>query len=85
MNEGKVNSKFQLTLPLEVRRAPGIKPGDRVRYDVQEGKLSMSVMRPDSESVLDYLLANRDLSALHEEVGNDATAYMREQRGWEGG
>lgn len=83
MTEGKVNSRYQLTLPLEVRKALGIKPGDRVHYDVQGGKLSVSVVRPDIESVLDYILANHDLSALQEEVGDDAVAYVRKQRGWE--
>ena len=84
MTEGKVNSKYQLTLPAEVRKALGVKPGDRVRYDVQGEKLSVSVVRPDIESVLDYILADYDLSALHKEVGDDAAAYVRKQRGWEG-
>ena len=43
MSEGKVSSKYQLTLPVEVRRALGIKPGDRVRYEVQKGTLNVSV------------------------------------------
>ena len=49
------------------------------------GKLSVSVVRPDIESVSDYLLANHDLSVLQEEVGGDAAAYVHKQRGWEGG
>ena len=55
MSEGKVSSKYQLTLPADVRRALGIKPGDRVRYDVQQGKLSVSVIRPDIREVLGEL------------------------------
>ncbi len=38
MVEGKVSSKYQLTLPVEVRKALGIKPGDTVRYQVEAGK-----------------------------------------------
>ncbi len=81
MTEGKVSSKYQLTLPKGVRKALGIKPGDRVRYEVEGGKLNVSVVRPDIGEVLDYILANYDLSALQEEVDEDAVAYVREQRG----
>lgn len=37
MTEGKVNSRYQLTLPVDVRKALGVKPGDRVRYEVKGG------------------------------------------------
>ena len=83
MSEGKVSSKYQLTLPVEVRRALGIKPGDRVRYEVQKGTLNVSVVRPDVRNVLETLWQDYDLSALHEELGGDAVAHLRQVRGWE--
>lgn len=83
MAAGKVSSKYQLTLPVGVRRALGIKPGDRVRYDIQEGKLSISIVRPDVAEELEKLWQEYELSALHVELGSDAAAYVRKQRGWE--
>lgn len=83
MTEGKVSSKYQLTLPAEVRKALGVKPGDRVRYDVHEGKLSVSIVRPDIAEELEKLWQEYDVNALHEELDGDAVAYVRKQRGWE--
>lgn len=83
MSEGKVNNKYQLTLPVDVRKALGIKPGDRVRYDVQGDKLSVSVVRPHISEVLENLWQDHDLTALHDELGGDAAAYIRKQRGWD--
>lgn len=82
MTEGKVSSKYQLTIPAEARAALGIKPGDMVRYEVNEGILNVSVVRPDLGEVLEQLWANHDMAPLHEETGGDAAAYVREQRGW---
>ena len=83
MSEGKVSSKYQLTLPADVRKALGIKPGDRVRYDVQQGKLSVSVIRPNICEVLGELWQDHDLSALHDELGGDAVTHIRRARGWD--
>jgi antitoxin PrlF len=83
MVEGKVSSKYQLTLPAEVRKALGIKPGDTVRYEVVEGKLRVSVVRPNISRVLEELWAEHDTTPLHEELGGDAVAHMRKQRGWD--
>lgn len=81
MTEGKVNSKYQLTLPLEVRKALGIKPGDRVRYEVKGGELQVSVVGPSIDEVLKQLWQEYDITELHEETGGDSVAYVREQRG----
>jgi AbrB family looped-hinge helix DNA binding protein len=83
MVEGKVSSKYQLTLPVEVRKALGIKPGDTVRYQVEAGKLAVSMVRPDIDQILEDFLASHDLSALHEEIAGDAVRYVRQLRGWE--
>lgn len=81
MQEGKVSSKYQLTLPVQIRRALGIKPGDTVRYEVREGKLSLTVARPDVGQVLERLWAEHDTAALHAETGGDAVDHMREHHG----
>jgi len=82
MLEGKVSSKYQLTLPAPVRKALGIKPGDIVRYQLEGGKLTVAVVRPDIGRVLDEFLATYELRPLNEEIGTDAVAHVRAQRGW---
>jgi antitoxin PrlF len=81
MLEGKVSSKYQLTLPVEIRKALGIRPGDVVRYDIQDGTLSVKVVRPDVGQVLEWLWAEHDMATLHSETGGDAVTHVREQRG----
>jgi len=79
--QGLVSSKYQLTLPVEVRKALGIKPGDRVEYVVKEGRLEIRVIRPDLSKVLDEVLAEHDFAALRAETHDDAVRYVREMRG----
>lgn len=83
MTEGKVNSRYQLTLPVEVRKALGVKPGDRVRYEVKGGELQVSIVGPSIDEVLEQLWQEYDMTALQQEIGGDAVAYVREQRGWD--
>lgn len=82
MSESRVSSKYQLTLPVDVRKALGIKPGDRVRYNVEQGRLNVSIIRPDVREVLEALWRDYDLSALHEELGGDAVTHLHKARGW---
>ena len=78
--QGKVSSKYQLTLPTEVRKALGVKPGDIVTYEVIGGTLQVSRVRPSIEAVLDSVTKGFDFSELQEVTKNDAVAYLREQR-----
>lgn len=66
---------------MEVRRALGIKSGDRVEYVVKEGRLEIRVIRPDLSKVLDEALAEHDFAALRAETHDDAVRYLREMRG----
>ncbi|MER3483207.1 MAG: AbrB family transcriptional regulator [Meiothermus sp.] len=82
MATGRVGRRFQITLPVSVRKALGIKPGDKVEYKVVDGKLEIRVLRPNMLEVLDQTLREYDFVALHEETGGDAVKYVREMRGW---
>lgn len=82
--QGKVSSKYQLTLPAEVRKALGIKPGDVVAYEVVDGTLQVSRVRPSLNAVLDGVLEEFDFSGLQEATKNDAVSYVREQREMDG-
>jgi antitoxin PrlF len=39
-----ISSKGQVTLPKEIRRRLGVKPGDKIRYVIKDG---MTVIQPD--------------------------------------
>ncbi len=41
MIESGITSKGQTTLPKKVRDALGVKPGDRIRYAILDGKVMM--------------------------------------------
>jgi antitoxin PrlF len=81
MASGTISSKYQLTLPVEVRKGLGIKPGDQVEYEVKEGQLMVRVIRPDLAKVLDEVLALHDFDGLRQQTQDDAVQYLREERG----
>ena len=46
MIESAVTSKGQTTLPKPVREAPGVRPGDRVRYVILDHEVRIIPVRP---------------------------------------
>lgn len=42
----KLTSKFQATIPLAVRRVLGLKPGDAVVFEVEDGKVMLRRAMP---------------------------------------
>jgi len=55
----RVTSKYQVTLPLRVRKALGIRPGDTVAYEIEKGavKLRRSTCRRATPLDLAYARA----------------------------
>jgi len=51
MATAAVTSKGQITIPLEVRRKLGIKPGDRVQFI--EGEHGEYILKPKAGSLMD--------------------------------
>ncbi len=49
VEESKITSKGQTTIPKKVREAMSIKPGDRLRYVVDDNVLLVFPVRPISE------------------------------------
>ena len=49
MQESTVTSKGQTTLPKEVRKALGLRPGDKVRYVVLDGEVRILKVRSIAE------------------------------------
>ena len=51
MSTAAVTSKGQITIPLEVRKKLGIKPGDRVRFiESEKGEF---ILKPKTGSIMD--------------------------------
>ena len=46
MLTSRLSGKNQVTLPREVRRTLGLKPGDRVAYELHDGIVHLSRMEP---------------------------------------
>ena len=51
MPSAKMTSKGQITIPIELRKALGLKPGTRIDfYEIEKGKYAM---RPKTGSIMD--------------------------------
>jgi AbrB family looped-hinge helix DNA binding protein len=46
--QAKITSKGQITLPLEVRRLLGVRPGDRVLFETSKGGVRVRPVRTES-------------------------------------
>ena len=75
----KVTSKGQVTIPIEVRRSLGVKPGDELRFEPHDG--GFRVMRDDDENVFEKW---RGIGIPGMGPGMEGLkAYMREIRGYD--
>jgi antitoxin PrlF len=76
----KVTSKGQITVPVEIRRSLGVKPGDNLRFEPQEG--GYRLVRDADESVFEKWRGIGNFPEMGE--GREALrAYMRELRGYD--
>jgi AbrB family looped-hinge helix DNA binding protein len=75
----KVTSKGQITVPVEIRRTLGVKPGDNILFEQQEG--GIRVVRDTSDNPFEKW---RGIGNLGIGSGREAVmAYMREVRGYD--
>ena len=83
MPTATVSSRYQITLPAEVRKALGIKPGDRLEVTLEGGRIVLRMQRPPVREVLAAIAEEEPeaLAELEKAVGEDAAAYLRELRG----
>ncbi len=75
----KVTSKGQVTVPLEIRRSLGIKPGDHLRFE--QKKNGISLVRDTEENVFEKW---RGIGTGFQIPGNDKAAlvaFFRQMRG----
>ena len=78
-----VSSRYQITLPAEVRKALGIKPGDRLEVEVESGRIVLRLARPPLRELLKKLQAEEPeaIRELGRATGHDAATYVRALRG----
>ena len=75
----KVTSKGQITVPIEIRKSVGIKPGDHLRFEPQEGGIRL--VRDTEEDVLAQI---QGVGVPGIGLGREGVmAYMRELRGYD--
>jgi AbrB family looped-hinge helix DNA binding protein len=75
----KVTSKGQITIPVGVRRSLGVKPGDHLRFEQQEG--GFRLVRDAEENVFEKW---RGIGVPGMAPGREGLrAYMRELRGYD--
>ena len=75
----KVTSKGQITIPVEIRRTLGVKPGDKLRFEPQEG--GFRLVRDMDENVFEKW---RGIGVEGIAPGREGIkAYMRELRGYD--
>lgn len=75
-----VSSKFQITLPAKIRKALGIKAGDKVELRVAGDHMELRKIRPNPAAVVRHLMQEFDFRPLHEETGGRAVEHMRQMR-----
>jgi AbrB family looped-hinge helix DNA binding protein len=75
----KVTSKGQITVPVEIRRSLGVKPGDNILFEQQEG--GIRVMRDAEDNPFEKW---RGIGITGIGPGREGLmAYMRELRGYD--
>ena len=75
----KVTSKGQITIPVAIRKSLGVKPGDHLRFEQQEGGIRL--VRDTDENVFEKW---RGIGVPGMAPGREGLrAYMRELRGYD--
>ena len=84
MTRSTITDKFQTTIPLEVREALGLKPRQRVSYEVRGDGSAILRPEPDLDSLFGSLRPKRPVAPADEKkaaragMGRDAAKKGRE-------
>lgn len=75
----KVTSKGQITVPVEIRKSLGVKPGDHLRFEQQEG--DVRVIRDAEENVFEKYRGIGTGFPINGKGREAIVAFFREMRG----
>ncbi|GEM88447.1 AbrB/MazE/SpoVT family DNA-binding domain-containing protein [Meiothermus granaticius] len=78
MTKGTLSSKHQITIPIEMVRALGLKPGDELEFSLENNTITLRPHRLGLEAA--FAQYSADLSA---ETGGHAAWHVRAARGWD--
>jgi len=78
MPKGTLSSKHQITIPIEMVRALGLRPGDQLEFTLEDGAIILKPQWLGLEAA--FAKYSTDLSA---ETGGDAIRHVRSMRGWD--
>ncbi len=62
MLSSSVTTKGQVTIPIELREKLGIKPGDRVGFVDEDGRIVLQRQETDIEAVFGMVKANKGVT-----------------------
>lgn len=66
MPSSTISSKGQITVPAEVRKRLGLKPGDRVEFDLEDNRTTLRRARGPKNPFLKYVGALPAFSSVRE-------------------
>lgn len=75
--QAKITSKCQITIPLEVRRALGVRPGDRLLFESDEQGIRVRPVRTESPFAKYRGIGNKGIRSGRKGV----TRWVQEMRG----
>ncbi len=75
----KVTSKGQITVPMEIRRSLGVKPGDKLRFEPQDG--GFRLVRDADENPFEKWRGIGTGFPIQGEGREAIVAFFREMRG----
>jgi AbrB family looped-hinge helix DNA binding protein len=75
----KVTTKGQITVPVQIRRSLGVRPGDKIRFEQQEG--GIRVVRDSEENAFEKWRGIGTGFPIKGEGREAIVAFFREMRG----
>ncbi len=80
LSTAKITAKGQITIPKYVRDSLNLKPGDKVRFEVDDGGARMKAMNRSIDDIVGMLKPYYDGPAISVEEMNDAIAEAAVER-----
>lgn len=73
----QISSKGQVTLPIEIRKRLGLKPGDKIDYRIKDGLVTVVPVRDEEENIFEKWIGRYPAFNSREEI-NDWISDLRD-------